>query len=51
MIDYVIDLNKVVKYGFGQIFLDGGTYTQHIIKGSSFFNFLFLLYAIDTRRV
>ena len=29
-IDYVIDLNNLAKFGFGKIFPDGGTHTQHI---------------------
>ena len=29
-IDYVIDLNNLAKCGFGKIFGDWGTYTQHI---------------------
>ena len=30
MIDYVIDLNNLAKFGFGKIFPDGDTHTQHI---------------------
>ena len=30
MIDNVIDLNNLAKFGFGKIFPDGGTHTQHI---------------------
>ena len=30
MFDYVIDLNNLAEFGFGQIFGDGGTYAQHI---------------------
>ena len=29
-IDNVIDLNNLAKFGFGKIFPDGGTHTQHI---------------------
>ena len=29
-IDNVIDLNNLAKFGFGKIFRDRGTYTQHI---------------------
>ena len=30
MIDNVIDLNNLAKFGFGKIFPEGGTHTQHI---------------------
>ena len=39
-IDYVIDLNNPAKFGFGKIFRDWGTYTQHIRVGAFFFFFL-----------
>ena len=38
-IDYVIDLNKLAKFGFGKIFRDWGTYTQHIRFCAFFRNF------------
>ena len=28
MIDYVIDMNNIAKFGSGKIFPDGGTYTH-----------------------
>ena len=37
-IDYVIDLNNLAKFGFGKIFRDWGTYTQHI-RFCAFFYF------------
>ena len=37
-IDYVIDLNNLAKFGFGKIFPDGGTHTQHI-RVRPFFSF------------
>ena len=40
MIDYVIDLNNLAKFGFGRIFRDWGTYTQHI-RVCAFFSFFF----------
>ena len=33
-IDYLIDLNNLAKFGFGKLFTDGGTHTQHNYKGS-----------------
>ena len=39
-IDYVIDLNNLAKFGFGKIFRDWGTYTQHI-RVCAFFSFFF----------
>ena len=47
-IDYVIDLNNLAKFGFGKIFRDRGTYTQHIrfCAFFSFYFFLFLFYFI-----
>ena len=48
-IDYVIDLNNLAKFGFGEIFPDGGTHTQHIrvCPFFKFFKFIFLtLYAL-----
>ena len=47
-IDFVIDLNKLAKFGFGQIFRDCGTYTQHIRVCAffSFFSFFFLFFFI-----
>ena len=45
-IDYVIDLNNLAKFGFGKIFEDGGTYTQHIRVHPFFFllKFIFLTF-------
>ena len=46
-IDYVIDLNNLAKFGFGKIFPDGGTHTQHIRVRpffSFFFKFIFLTF-------
>ena len=37
-INYVIDLNNLAKFGFGKIFRDWGTYTQHI-RFCAFFSF------------
>ena len=37
-IDYVIDLNNLAKFGFGKIFPDGDTHTQHI-RVRPFFSF------------
>ena len=42
-IDYLIDLNNLAKFGFGKIFGDGGTYTQHI-RVRPFFSFFFFLF-------
>ena len=41
-IDYVIDLNNLAKFGFGKIFRDWGTYTQHIRFCVFFFFFFFI---------
>ena len=46
MIDYVIDLNNQAKFGFGKIFPDGVTHTQHI-RVRPFFFFLLTFYALD----
>ena len=43
-IDYVIDLNNLAKFGFGKIFRDWGTYTQHIRVCAFFFFFFFLTF-------
>ena len=43
MIDYVIDLNNLAKFGFGKIFPDGGTHTQHI-RVRHFFYFIYFLF-------
>ena len=40
-IDYVIDLNNQAKFGFGKIFPDGDTHTQHIRVRPFFFFFFF----------
>ena len=40
-IDYVIDLNNLAKFGFGKIFPDGDTHTQHIRVRTFFFFFFF----------
>ena len=45
MIDYVIDLNNLAKFGFGKIFADGGTHTQHI-RVRPFFFFFSTFYAL-----
>ena len=42
-IDYVINLNNIAKFGFGKIFGDGGTYTQHI-RVRPFFSFSFFFF-------
>ena len=34
-IDYVIDLNNLAKFGYGNIFPDGGIHTQHISQKSN----------------
>ena len=39
-IDYVIDLNNLAKFGFGKIFPDGDTHTQHI-RVRPFFSFIY----------
>ena len=45
MIDNVIDLNNLAKFGFGQIFPDGGTHTQLIrVRPFSFFFKLLTLF-------
>ena len=44
-IDYVIDLNNLAKFGFGKIFRDWGTYTQHI-RVCAFFSFFLTFYAL-----
>ena len=41
-IDYVIDLNNLAKFGFGKIFPDWGTHTQHIRVRPFFYFFYFL---------
>ena len=45
-IDYVIDLNNLANFGFGKIFPDGSTHTQHIRVRPffSFFLFIFLTF-------
>ena len=43
LIDYVIDLNNLAKFGFGKIFPDGGTHTQHI-RVRPFFSFFFFFF-------
>ena len=45
-IDYVIDLNNLAKFGFGKIFRDWGTYTQHIRVCAFFFFFFLTFYAL-----
>ena len=47
-IDNVIDLNNLAKFGFGKIFGDWGTYTQHIRVCAffSFFSFFLTFYAL-----
>ena len=42
-IDYVIDLNNQAKFGFGKIFPDGDTHTQHI-RVRPFFSFFFFFF-------
>ena len=43
-IDYVIDLNNLVKFGSGKIFRYWGTYTQHIrVCAFFFFSFFYAL--------
>ena len=54
-IDYVIDLNNLAKFGFGKIFPDGGTHTQHIrvrpfFSFFFFFNFLRSLMRVQPKR-
>ena len=44
-IGYVIDLNNLSKFGFGKIFGDGGTYTQHIRVCAFFLTFYALRHA------
>ena len=50
-IDYVIDLNNLAKFGFGQIFPVGDTHTQHI-RVRTFFCFfkLFTLFDEDAAK-
>ena len=43
MIDYVIDLNNLAKFGSGKIFRDWGTYAQHIRVCAFFFFFFFFI--------
>ena len=43
LIDYVIDLNNLAKFGFGKIFPDGDTHTQHI-RVRPFFSFFYLFF-------
>ena len=51
-IDYVIDLNNLAKFGFGKIFRDWGTYTQHIrVCAFFFFNFYALRHAHSLKRL
>ena len=53
-IDYVIDLNNLSKFGFGEIFRDWGTYTQHVRVRAfvSFFkNFLRSLTRVQPKRL
>ena len=42
-IDYVIDPNNLAKFGFGKIFPDGDTHTQHI-RVRPFFSFFFFFF-------
>ena len=42
-IDYVTDLNNLAKFGFGKIFGDWGTYTQHMFVFFFFFSIFTLL--------
>ena len=49
MIDYVIDLNNLAKFGSGKIFPDGGTHTQHI-RVRPFFLFIFFIYFFNFLR-
>ena len=42
-IDYDIDLNNLAKFGFGKIFPDGDTHTQHI-RVRPFFSFSFFFF-------
>ena len=44
-IDYVIDLNNLAKFGFGKIFRDWDTYTQHIRVCAFFITFYALRHA------
>ena len=46
MIDYLIGLNNLAKFGFGKIFRDGGTYAQHI-RVRPFFHFFQLFTLFD----
>ena len=46
-IDYVIDQINLAKFGFGKIFWDGGTYTQHI-RVRLFFLFSLFLFIFST---
>ena len=43
-INYVIDLNNLAKFGFGKIFRDRGTYTQHIRFCAFFYFFYFFIF-------
>ena len=45
-IDYVIDLNNLAKFGFGKIFPDRDTHTQHIRVRPFFFFFFSTFYAL-----
>ena len=45
MIDYVIDLKNLAKFGFEKIFPDGGTHTQHE-RVRPFFSLKKLFYAL-----
>ena len=51
MIDYVIDLNNLAKFGFGKNFPDGGTHTQHIRVRPFFKNFLRSLMRVQPKRL
>ena len=46
-INNLIDLNNLAKFGFGKIFGDGGTYTQHIRVRSVLF-LLFIIFLLVT---
>ena len=47
-IDYVIDLNNLANLGFGKIFPDGGTHTQHIRVHPFFLLFIYLFFELFT---
>ena len=50
-IDYVLNLNNLAKFGFGKIFPDGVTHTQHIrVRPFFFFKNFFTLFDEGTAK-